>query len=447
MDPASLVLGICIGLVIGYALWVYRSSGEQPTANTGNMEQLIAEKARFEALAAQLQENISKLQEDATKMRTENQDLIRQHSEGQSTIKHLEQTLTSQKEEIQEMQKKLSTEFENLANRIFEEKTQKFTHQNKENLGELLKPFADRIRTFEETMRTSQLETVKERTSLTEQIKQLTSLNNQMREDAQNLTKALKGDNKAQGNWGELILERILEASGLIRDREYFTQVTDHNVEGQLVRPDVVIKLPDDKHLIIDSKVSLIAYEAYTNEEDPDQGAVHLKDHVLSVKKHIKDLSDKNYQSSAKLHTPEFVLLFMPIESSFSLAIKADNEIYQYAWERKVVIVSPSTLLATLKTIASVWKQERQTRNALEIARQAGALYDKFVGFIEDMEKIEVNLQRSQKSYDEAMKKLRHGSGNLVKKTEDLKKLGAKASKTIPGKYLDDDIDQLSEGA
>src|SRR5690606_12001606 len=315
------------------------------------------------------------------------------------------------------------------------------TVQNKENLGELLKPFSERIKLFETAVRETQVETAKERTSLAEQIKHLTGLNNKMLEDAQNLTKALRGDNKAQGNWGEFVLERILEVSGLIKDQEYFTQHSDTNAEGNLVRPDVVIKLPEEKHIVIDSKVSLVAYESYVNSDSESERQGYLKEHLLSVKTHIKQLSEKNYQSSIGLNTPEFVLLFVPIESSFSVAIQADNDLYKYAWERKVVIVSPSTLLATLRTVASVWKQERQTKNAAEIARQAGAMYDKFVIFLEDLEKIGRALDTGKKTYDDAINKLNTGKGNLIRRSEKLRELGAKISKHIPEQYLDEDDD------
>lgn len=429
MDILSLIIGVVLGAIIGYLLGSRGSSGGDQEAQ---IIQLSEDKSRAEGLLDQFKSTIEKNQLELDNLRKENQTLIQSNAEHKSSIHHLKENLDSQEQNLIELQKKFTLQFENMANRIFEEKTRKFTAQNKENLGQLLTPFSERIKTFEEAVKSNQLESTKERTSLTEQIKHLTDLNQKMRSDAQNLTKALKGDNKTQGNWGEFILERILEESGLVNGQEYFTQHTDQNDQGSTVRPDVVINLPEKKHLIIDSKVSLVAYEQYVSSDDDEYKAKALKLHLESLKSHIKGLSEKNYHSSKSLDSPEFVLLFIPIESSFSIAIQADNELYKYAWEKKVVIVSPSTLLATLRTIASVWKQERQTKNAIEIARQAGKLYDKFVGFIADMKKIKQRLEQGNEAYDAAMNKLSSGSGNLIVSTEKLKKLGAKASKALP---------------
>jgi len=418
---------------------LYSNSGNDEKGK--NYETVLSEKSRLEGLNDRLQNELQQKQNQISEQNKRSDELIKRNSEYETTIKHLRETLDTQQKNLEELQKKFTVEFENVANKIFEEKTQKFTVQNKENLGELLKPFSERIKLFETAVRETQVETAKERTSLAEQIKHLTGLNNKMLEDAQNLTKALRGDNKAQGNWGEFVLERILEVSGLIKDQEYFTQHSDTNAEGNLVRPDVVIKLPEEKHIVIDSKVSLVAYESYVNSDSESERQGYLKEHLLSVKTHIKQLSEKNYQSSIGLNTPEFVLLFVPIESSFSVAIQADNDLYKYAWERKVVIVSPSTLLATLRTVASVWKQERQTKNAAEIARQAGAMYDKFVIFLEDLEKIGRALDTGKKTYDDAINKLNTGKGNLIRRSEKLRELGAKISKHIPEQYLDEDDD------
>ena len=444
------VIATIVTVIVCFLL-MYRFFNRK-TSNTddaGRYELLLSDKGRLEGEISQLQQALKLEQEKSVDQMNRISILIKQNSEYETTVKHLRDQLDKQEKNLEDLQKRFTVEFENVANKIFEEKTQKFTVQNKENLGELLKPFSERIKHFETTVRETQVETAKERTSLAEQIKQLTSLNNKMLEDAQNLTKALKGDNKAQGNWGEFVLERILEVSGLIKDQEYYTQHSDKNAEGNLVRPDIVIKLPEEKHLIIDSKVSLVAYEAYINSEDDLERERFLKEHLLSMKTHVKQLSEKNYQSSVGLNSPEFVLLFVPIESSFSLAIQTDNDLYKFAWEKKVVIVSPSTLLATLRTIASVWKQERQTKNAAEIARQAGTMYDKFVSFLDDLEKIGRALDTGKKTYDEAFNKLKSGRGNLIGKSEKLRELGAKVSKRIPVKYLDDDdkplLDDSSE--
>jgi DNA recombination protein RmuC len=269
------------------------------------------------------------------------------------------------------------------------------------------------------------------------EIKALITLNKQISDEANNLTKALKGDVKKQGNWGEIILEKILERSGLQKGVEFEMQVSIASEEGKRMQPDTIIYLPDKKHIIIDSKVSLVAYEAFVNAHTDEEREEYLHKHVASVKKHIDELSKKNYQSLEQLNAPDFVLLFMPIESSFGLAVQADNELFNYAWERKIVIVSPSTLLATLRTIASIWKQERQTRNALEIAKQSGDLYDKFVGFVDDLLSLGKKMNEAKNFYDNAMNKLSTGKGNLVSKTEKIKELGAKASKSIPQPLLE----------
>jgi DNA recombination protein RmuC len=258
-----------------------------------------------------------------------------------------------------------------------------------------------------------------------------------IQEDANNLTKALKGDSKKQGNWGEVILEKVLERSGLVHDQEYRIQASHTSAEGGRYQPDVVIDLPDDKHLVVDAKVSLVAYERSVSAETEEEREGYVKQHLASIKNHIQELSSKNYQDLYKINSPDFVLLFVPIESSFSIAVQKDAELFNFAWDRRVVIVSPSTLLATLRTIASMWKQERQNRNVMEIARLSGSMYDKFVGFVTDMENIGKYIKNGQDAYDKAINKLSVGSGNLTNTSEKIKKLGAKATKQIDTKYLD----------
>jgi len=265
-------------------------------------------------------------------------------------------------------------------------------------------------------------------------------------DDAKNLTQALKGDVKKQGNWGEVVLERVLERSGLTLGREYEREVVDENSDGKQIRPDVIIHLPDKKHLIVDSKVSLVAYERLVNETADELRIQHVADHLRSLRSHIKMLSDKHYQSAKNLNSPDFVLLFLPIESSFSLAIQEDQELFNYAWDNKVVIVSPTTLLATLRTIASIWKQENQTKNALEIASLGASLYDKFVGFIQDLVKVGKGLESAQSNYNDALAKLHTGKGNLVRTSERLKDLGIKTQKALPEQLIEDEgPDKLSE--
>src|ERR1019366_2101430 len=350
------------------------------------------------------------------------------------------------KSELENINKKYTTEFENIANKILDEKSKKFTDQNKTNLDIILNPLKEKIKDFETKVEKAYKTESDERITLKAEIKNLIDLNKQVSEDANNLAKALKGDNKKQGNWGEVILEKVLERSGLVKGQEYVTQFSTNNSEGNRIQPDAIIKLPDDKQIIVDAKVSLIAYEACVNAATDEDREKFIKEHLLSVRNHVKLLSSKDYQSSPDFNTPDFVLLFIPIESSFSIAVQADQELFNFAWDRKIVIVSPSTLLATLRTIASVWKQERQTKNAIEIAKQSGALYDKFVGFIDDMDKIGKSIDTSKKAYDSAINKLHKGSGNLVKRAQDIEKLGAKTTKQIAGKFIENDApSQLME--
>lgn len=355
-----------------------------------------------------------------------------------------EEMLYSQKQKqaeqeihTEELQQRFKLEFKNIANQILEEKTLKFTDQNRINMDIILNPLKENIKTFEEKVERVYKAESDERNVLKGVIGQLMSQTLKIQEDATNLTRALKGDNKKQGNWGEVILERILESSGLLKDREYRIQNSLTGSEGNRLQPDVIIDLPDHKHLVIDSKVSLLAYEQYVNAETEADRIMYLKQHILSIKNHILGLSTKNYQNLHQIHSPDFVILFIPIESSFGLAVQQDAELFNYAWDKKVVVVSPSTLLATLRTIASIWKQERQNKNVLEIARLSGTLYDKFVGFITDMEGIGKNIRQSQDAYDKAMNKLHTGTGNLSATSEKIKNLGAKTNKQLDSKYLD----------
>lgn len=318
-----------------------------------------------------------------------------------------------------------------ISKNIVHQGNQVIKQENQFQLEQLLLPFKEKLTTFENEVRAQKEHGIAQFSSMESLVKALSEQHQQMNHSAQNLADALKGDQKTQGNWGELALERILEISGLQEGLEYEKQHTLKGEDDKQLRPDFLIKLPDNKHIIVDSKVSLTAFERYINAADETEKAAYLKAHLLSIHTHIKTLSDKDYARSKDIHTPEFVLLFLPIESAFSLAIKGEPELYARAWEKRIVIVTPSTLLATLKTIESIWKQERQTINTLRIASEAGKLYDKFVGFIDDMKNIEKKQKEALGATDAAMKKLHVGSGNLVGKIENLKKLGAKATKQI----------------
>jgi len=346
------------------------------------------------------------------------------------------QRLADQEAAIREIQQKFQLEFQNIANKLLDEKSQKFIETNRTSMDILLNPLKENIKAFEEKVDKVYNMEAAERNTLKGVITQLMDLNKMISSEAQNLTKALKGDNKKQGNWGEVILERVLERSGLVKDREYRLQASLTDPEGNRLQPDAIIDLPDEKHLIIDSKVSLIAYERLVNCETEEERKLYSKAHVESIRGHVLNLSSKNYHDLYQVNSPDFVLLFVPIESSFSFAVQIDAELFSDAWDKRVVIVSPSTLLATLRTIASIWKQERQNRNVLEIASLSGKMYDKFVGFISDMEGIGKNIRLSQNAYDSAISKLTEGNGNLTKTAEKIKGLGAKANKQLDQKYI-----------
>jgi len=344
-----------------------------------------------------------------------------------------------QKNEIAEIKRQFNNEFQVIANKILEEKTQKFTETNHRSLGLILDPLKEKIKLFEEKVDKNYNQEAAERNSLKGVVLQLVEQSLKIKDEANSLTKALKGDTKKQGNWGEVILERVLERSGLMRDREFRLQVSLIDAEGRRMQPDAIIDLPEDKHLIVDSKVSLIAYERWVNADTDEDRSIFAKQHVQSVENHVKELSAKNYHELYGIESPEFVLLFMPIESALSMSVAQKPDLFSEAWDRKVVIVSPSTLLATLRTIASIWKQERQTRNVIEIAKEAGSLYDKFVSFLNDMEQVQNQLERALKSHEDATKKLSTGAGNVIGKVEKLKRLGAKANKQIDSKFLDEE--------
>jgi DNA recombination protein RmuC len=398
----------------------------------------------LELKEAEHQKTLHLYREDRLKLENTLNDLRNSFLEERSRAVRAEETLRAQSRKqaeqelyITELQQRFKLEFENIANKVLDEKTLKFTDQNKANMDNILNPLKENIKAFEEKVDKVYKSESDERNVLKGVIAQLMDQTLKIQEDATNLTRALKGDSKKQGNWGEVILERILESSGLIKDREYRLQNSITGLEGARLQPDVIIDLPDNKHIVVDSKVSLVAYERYISAETEEDRVLHLKQHILSIKTHIQGLSNKNYHDLYQIHSPDFVILFIPIESSFGLAVQQDAELFNFAWDKKVVIVSPSTLLATLRTIASIWKQERQNRNVLEIARLSGTLYDKFVGFIADMEGIGKNIRLSQDAYDKAINKLHTGNGNLAATSEKIKALGAKTNKQIDNKYLD----------
>ena len=375
---------------------------------------------------------IDDLQGELRYIQKEKETLISDKTRLETEFKNVQEKLVHNKNEVEKLQEKFTNNFEVLANKILEEKSSKFTQQNQENLKIILNPLQEKIKVFEDKVDKTHKESIDYHAALRQQILGLKELNQQMSKETLNLTKALKGDNKTQGNWGELVLERVLEKSGLEKDREYYVQQSFTNDDGKRILPDVVIHLPDNKKMIVDSKVSLTAYEQYINEEDETLKAQFLKEHVASLQRHVHQLSEKKYEDIYKIESPDFVLLFIPIEPAFAVAINYDNHLYNKAFEKNIVIVTPTTLLATLRTIDSMWNNEKQQRNALEIARQAGALYDKFNGLLGDLVGIGKRIDDSKNEYSNAMNKLFEGRGNLITSVEKLKKMGAKAKKAIP---------------
>ncbi len=446
-------LFLIIGLVLGFGLaYLFLKGKQNGSADTSALDSKIISLEKDLSFSEKDKNRISSEKEQfSSELNIEKEKLAKAETRiarAEEIFKSQEEKFNTLKSELENVHKKYSTEFEVIANKILDEKSVKFIEQNKTNMDIILNPLKDNIKRFEEQVQKSYKTESDERITLKTEIKNLVDLNKQISEEANNLAKALKGDNKMQGNWGEHILENIFERSGLIKDQEYKKEYSVANEEGGRDRPDFVVLLPDNKHIVVDSKVSLVAYERAVNTLDIAEREQYVKEHITSIRTHIKGLNERNYQAISTLNTPDFVLLFIPIESSFSIAVQADQELFNFAWDKKIVIVSPSTLLATLRTIASVWKQERQTKNALEIARQSGALYDKFVGFLEDMSKIEKSIDDSGKAYQSAINKLSTGSGNIVKRVENLKVLGAKTEKSISSKFIENnDTSQLTEGS
>lgn len=376
------------------------------------------------------------LQQERSLLRQSNEHLAELSKEN-STLSANLYNLRERYDELIDNERNNHQKFEHLATKILEEKTKKFDEQHKEGIKEILNPLKERINRFEEKVDQSTKQAITQHTALYSQINHLKELNNQITKETHNLTKALKGDNKAQGSWGEIILESILQKSGLEKNREYFVQPTYKNDDGKMIRPDIVISLPDDKKLIIDSKVSLKAYDSFISSDDDTEQQVALKALALSVKNHVNDLSSKNYHDIYNIASPDFVLMFIPIDTAFTAALSNNPELYNYAFDKNVVIVTSSTLLATLKTVDSMWRNEKHQRNALQIAEEAGKMYDKFSNLVEDLIKVGERIDMTKNIYEDSMKKLTTGKGNLISKAEKMKKLGAKANKSIRTSLLD----------
>lgn len=441
----AILISAAIGGYLGMLFTKLKSKSEKSTLEerNANIQQQFNDFKAFHDSENQKQNEafnlqLNELRQQITKTENEREDIRREKeflnaelTRRNTEYDNLQQQNLKRDEELAQQQEQLRKDFELLANKILEEKSNKFTEQNKENIKNILNPLQEKILTFEKKVEDTQKESISMHSALKEQLLGLKDLNQQMTKEATNLTRALKGDSKMQGNWGELVLERVLEKSGLEKDREYFVQQSFTRADGTRVLPDVVLHLPDNKKMIIDSKVSLTDYERYVN-ADEDERAIFLKAHLNSIKKHIEQLSEKNYQDLYDIESPDFVLLFIPIEPAFAIAINEDNTLYNKAFEKNIVIVTPSTLLATLRTVDSMWNNEKQQQNAIEIARQAGALYDKFEGLVKDLTGVGKKIDDAKKDYSSAMNKLVEGRGNLITSVEKIKKLGAKAKKSLP---------------
>ncbi len=411
------IVALAIGLFLGKQLFSANSKSEKASLEekiNGLISQINQQKEQSVLERNQFEKQLFTSNQEKETIRSEKESLAIQLSKKETDFENLWERNKEQKQEVEQLQEKFTKEFENLANKILEEKTTKFTEQNKENLKNILSPLQDKIQLFEKKVEDTHKESIDYHAALRQQILGLREMNEQMSKETLNLTKALKGDSKMQGNWGELVLERVLEKSGLEKDREYFVQQSFVTEDGNRVFPDVIINLPDGKKMIVDSKVTLTAYERYINEEDDNLKTQFLKEHVISINRHVEQLGNKNYHDLYQMESPDFVLLFIPIESAFALALNEDTNLYNKAFEKNIVIVTPSTLLATLRTIDSMWTNQKQQENALEIARQAGALYDKFEGFVTDLVKIGKKMDEAKVEYQGAMNKLVDGKGNLI---------------------------------
>lgn len=427
-----IVLGVLLAAaVVAVALLLRQSQGLK-----------LSELTATERLAARESE-LSKLREALAKMEVDNHTLTSEsqgYREDNARLKTSLEMETKQTEEklalLNESREQLSIAFKNIANEIFEDKSKKFTSANKESLSSVLNPLQDKIKQFEKRVEDTYDKESKERFSLAREIENLQKLNSKISEDAVNLTNALKGDNKAQGSWGEFVLESILEKSGLVKGREYDVQVSLKAEDGSKSQPDVVVHLPESRDIIIDSKVSLKAWDLFCSTDKQEARADLLGQHIQSIRLHVKTLSAKDYQNLAGINSLDYVFLFMPIEAAYSVAIQNDPELSQHAFERNIIFVGPTTLLTTLKTVQNLWRLAQQNQNANEIAERAGALYDKFVGFVADLEEVGTKIDASKASFEKAQNKLVSGRGNLIKRVETLKQLGAKTSKNLKTSLL-----------
>lgn len=412
--------------------------GSELNINRESVLELTADKKGLETLIQEKEKLISSFESQLREIKSDHYDLQSSYMNKEKIISELQTTIEKDKELnvqklqiLEEAKEKLSLEFQNLGNKIFEDKSKKFTVQNKENLENVLNPLKEQIKDFDKKVSDTYEKETKERVSLVNQIEQLKNLNEQISQDAVNLTNALKTETKTQGTWGEFVLEKVLEISGLEKGREFETQETYRDENGKMYRPDVVVHLPDGKDVVIDSKVSLTAYERYSSSEEESEKSDALSSHVQSIQNHLKELSNKKYEELKQVNTLNYILMFLPIEAAYLVAIEADKDLLRKAFEKNIIIVCPSTLLSTLRTIQSIWQFEHQNKNAQKIADEAGKMYDRIVDFTVHLESVGNRLNQATSSYDSALKTLSTGKGNIVKKAEDLRKLGIKNKKSL----------------
>jgi DNA recombination protein RmuC len=385
-----------------------------------------------------LQQDRDLLQKELTEKDKQILDLNARHATALADTRNASEKLENQKKEVEQLQEIFREKFENLANNILDDKTKKFTEVNRVKLEEILNPLRDKIKDFEKKVEETYDKEAQQRFSLKEEVRKLAELNQQVSLEAQNLTKALKGESKTQGNWGEMILESILEKSGLVKDREYSVQASFKDESGRIVYPDVIVHYPENRNVIIDSKVSLTAYEQYVSEDDADEKEKLLRDHLTSIRKHMAELTRANYQDLYHLQSLDFVIMFMPIEPAYLLAVQKEPELWNYAYERRILLISPTNLLAALKMISALWQQEYQNKNVMEIARQSGDLIDKFHSLLEDLDHLDNDLKSARNHYDDAKNKLSEGKGNLLRRVEKIKELGVKSRKKLPKSFSSD---------
>lgn len=423
------------GLVVAYLAMKGKISALQEKFN-----QAVVAQGVLEGQARHLSQEAEGLKSQLRDAQTETMELTNALTKTEADYEHLRERMYEQAKELEQLREKFLQQFQHISNQVLMTNAEHFNKASSENLERILSPLKERIREFEAKVDQTYEKTLKDSISLKEQITQLSALNQQMSQDALNLTKALKGESKTQGNWGEYLLESLLEKSGLRKGVHYEREEVRQNDEKQVYRPDVIVRLPDSKHLVIDSKLSLVAYEAYCSCEDDGQLETYLRSHITSIRTHFNDLGRKNYHRLSGINSPDFVLMYIPIEPAFNLALQHDQNIFTDAFDKNIVLVTTSTLLATLRTVAGVWRQEDQKRNVLRIAEESGRLYDKFVGFVEDLKTVGRHLEQSQTAYNGAMNKLTDGKGNLIRKVEILRELGAKTSKQLDEHLLQEAI-------